>query len=142
MLSLKNHAAAVLYVAKTESDNRFKSMQLAISLIAGLEDQNYVRIGDVLRIVAETHDLLTQHGLITRPMASLVDTVVRFENVNIGQKPSSITDIFDAMMCNIRLMRVTTDAGERLVEWESGLDPSFVEAMEHEQNYSRTEQSA
>jgi hypothetical protein len=132
MLSLKNHAAAVLYVAKMESNNRFKSMQLAIALIAGLEDPNYVRTGDVLRIVAETHDLLTQHRLIYRPMSSLVDTVVRFGNINVGQKTSSIDDIFDAMISNIRLMRVKTDTEERLVEWETGLDPSFFAAMENE----------
>jgi hypothetical protein len=131
MLSLKNHAAAVLYVAKSESNNRLKSMQLAISLIAGLKDPNYVRIGDVLRIVAETHDVLTQHGLITRPMALLVDTIVRFCNINVGQKISSIDDVFGAMITNIRLMRVQTDSGERLVEWESGLDSSFFDGMEN-----------
>lgn len=136
MLKLLGNHAAVMHVAKGPLRSKYPQLQLlqaAIAVLAGLPQAQWVREGDVLRIVAALHDELTQHGLLSRPAQDIVESFITravYDSMQRNRKtPEPATLLREALLSNIVLTRIRTEDGLRLVEWEDALPVGFEAAV-------------
>lgn len=133
MLKLSGNAAAIVHAVKelhTKHPADLRLLQAAIAVTAGVSKLEWVREGDVLRLVAELHDELTRHGLVHRPAEQLVETFLRslmFDRIHPQPEgaTSATTLVREAMVSNIMLVRVRSEFGERLLDWATDLPVDF-----------------
>ncbi len=133
MLVLKGNAAAVMLVAKNALQEAGASdlarLRVAIAAMCGLTSGEGVRVGSVLRIVAALHDDLTAEGLIRNPAQTMVESLSHYY-VTGEPTESALELMLSCMLSNIRLMRIRTEDGVRIVDWESNLPTTFVADVE------------
>jgi len=125
---LRGNSAAVMAIAKRGMDGadypNLLRLQAAIAVMAGLRSPSDVRIGEVLRIVATLHDELTEGRLLYKPAQSLVDSLVR-SYVMGPPKEDAPRLLLNCLLSNMCVMRIRTEGGEQLVDWESELPEDF-----------------
>ena len=130
MLKLEGNAAAVMMIAKLGSSkvagNDVDRLKSGIATMAGLRNVADVRLGDVLRTVADLHDELTDARLLFKPAQSMIESLVR-AYVMGPPKEEAPQLLLNCMMNNIRNMRIRSEAGEQLVDWESELPTGFID---------------
>lgn len=122
-LVLKGHEAAVLMASKGEFDNvdasRLDCLKAAFAVLSGLRSSGDVRTGDVLRIVSQVHDKLTEAAILRRPMQSMLDVLQRdlmFLNKN-DREPSAADFFLNGMMSSIACMSIRSEDGDRVLYW-------------------------
>jgi hypothetical protein len=133
MLKFEGHQAAVILAAKNGFENipgsHLHSLQSAFAVLAGLPNATDVRMGDVISIVSQVHDLLTQHGLIRKPMESMFDSLKSALMFRRNEPPDTPTFFLNAMISNITCTRIRSEAGEELFNWRDGLEPDFAQSV-------------
>lgn len=133
MLKLTGHHAAIFFISKGGlagcGSTFLEALQVGIAVRSGLSDPSWVRVSDVLQLVAETHDLVSADGLLKNPAQRLIDTMkLAYMGHQMHSKdgvPEASTVILEAMISNLTNMRIQTEHGVVLVDWKSGLDPDF-----------------
>ena len=133
MLTLNGNSAAVMLVAKGGLRDlnvpSLERLQCAIAVMAGLTNPLWVKLGDVLRIVADVHDQVSSLGLLknsARAMAdSVCQSVILSDRARLAEMPCPGTALMNAMLSNLTCMRIGTEDGERLIDWTSKLPIGF-----------------
>ena len=130
VLKLEGNAAAVMMIAKLGlskvAGSDLDRLKAGIATMAGLSNAADVRLGDVLRIVAGLHDDLTDAKLLCRPAQSMIDSLVG-AYVMGAPKEEATELLLNCMMSNIRNMRIRSEAGRQLVNWEGQLPTGFMD---------------
>lgn len=133
MLILKGLDALIVAVAKRSIHNSREgiehNLKLAFSKYSGVLP-NHIGIGEILESVTVTHDLLIRGGLITTPTKSIYEILKRYR---LYSSRDDSTDTFDqllsAIMSNITCMKVMSDSGERLVDWDTNLPTCYYDTF-------------
>lgn len=134
MLKLEGNAAALMSAVKgglpDVGETLTERLKCAISVIAGVSQPRNISLAAVLGLLAELHDRLNAAGLLSRPAQSLADVMLHFELMALmarTEEDSPCETLLTALASNITNMRVRTNDGVQLVEWESALPSDFYE---------------
>jgi hypothetical protein len=131
MLLLDGNDAAIMLVAKSSlrdlGSEFLEVLQAAIAVMCGVSEPGWISEDVILRNVAALHDKLGKNGLLRTPAVSLVESMTRLQWVNKSETRSAPRELLIALVNNITCMKVRSDGGVLLVDWESSLEPGFEE---------------